>query len=30
MHGSKPVKQGTLRAILRGTQIDAEELKRLL
>ena len=30
MHGSKPVKQGTLRAILRGAQIDVEELKKLL
>jgi len=30
MHGSKSIKQGTLRAILRGVQMDAEELKRLL
>ena len=30
MHGSKFIKPGTLRAILRGVQIDAEELKRLL
>jgi len=30
VHGSKPIKPGTLRAILRGVQMDVEELKQLL
>ena len=30
VHGSKTIKPGTLRSILRGTQISAEELKELL
>jgi predicted RNA binding protein YcfA (HicA-like mRNA interferase family) len=30
LHGSKPVKPGTLRAILKGTGISVEEFKELL
>ena len=30
VHGSKPVKPGTLRAILRGAGLTPEDLKRLL
>lgn len=30
VHGSKPVKPGTLRAILRGVQMNEEDLKQLL
>ena len=30
VHGSKPVKQGTLRAILRGAQIHPEDFTQFL
>ncbi len=30
LHGSKPVKPGTLRAILKGTNVTIEEFKKLL
>ena len=30
LHGSKPVKPGTLRAILKGADISAEDFMRLL
>jgi predicted RNA binding protein YcfA (HicA-like mRNA interferase family) len=30
LHGSKPVKPGTLHAILKGAEITAEDLKNLL
>ncbi|MBI3291444.1 MAG: type II toxin-antitoxin system HicA family toxin [Elusimicrobia bacterium] len=30
LHGSKPIKPGTLQAILRGTKLTVEELRRLL
>ena len=30
LHGSKPVKPGTLRAILKGANISVEEFKELL
>ena len=30
LHGSKPVKSGTLRAILKGANISPEEFKALL
>ena len=30
IHGSKPVKPGTLRAILKGVGVTVEELKQLL
>lgn len=29
-HGSKPIKPGTLHAILRGAKLTVEELRRLL
>lgn len=29
-HGSKPIRPGTLRSILRGAELTAEELDRLL
>jgi predicted RNA binding protein YcfA (HicA-like mRNA interferase family) len=30
LHGSKPVKPGTLRAILKGAGIEVEQLKELI
>jgi predicted RNA binding protein YcfA (HicA-like mRNA interferase family) len=30
MHGAKPIKPGTLRAILRGARVTVEELRALI